>query len=129
MAFAAFAAVLRPNGVAPAALLSVFAAGFAFLLWAPRHRRYPTSPRTWLATGLYALLLAAIFAGANFAMSALGNSIKARAALPAAFGGLELYWLLVFGVASVALGASAGAAIEQRRQARAKLSSNIGRRK
>jgi len=126
-AFAAFVAVFRPDAVAPAALLSVFVAGFAFLLWAPRHKRYPRSPRTWLATLLYALLLAAVFSGADFAMGILGNSIKPRAALPAAFGGLELYWLLVFGVASVAMGAWAGAAIEHWQQAQAEPSSSMGR--
>jgi drug/metabolite transporter (DMT)-like permease len=126
-AFMFFVAALRPTSVAPFAMLSVFVAGFAFLLFAPRHGRYPRSQRAWLATLLYALLLAAIFAGSDFAMTTLGNSITSRAALPAAFGGLELYWLLVFGAASVAAGALAGAVTEHRGQARARLTSSIGR--
>ena len=112
LAFSATVAALRPSAVAPAALLSLYVAGAVFVLLAPRHRLYPRLPGTWAATLGYAVLLAAIFAGAGFAMGALGNSLRPRAVLPAAFGGVELYWLLVLGVASVAVGALVGTLLE-----------------
>ena len=126
IAFTAFVGLCRPDTVAPVALLGVFVAGFAFLVWAPRHKRCPRSPVAWLATFVYAILLAAVFAGADFAMEALGNSIRSRAPLPPAFGGLELYWLLVFGVATVAVGALVGSTVERRAHSPAKSSSSMG---
>lgn len=112
-AFAALVAWLRPGGVTAAALITVFALGVVFLLLAPRHRRYSRSVRVWTTTLVYASLLAALFAGADFALQALGNSVKSRTPLPQWLGGLELYWLLVPGVASVAVGALAGLLTER----------------
>jgi hypothetical protein len=53
---------------------------------------------------MYAALLAIFFFGADVALSVLGNSVKPRGQLPAFLGGLEVYFILVPGVASVALG-------------------------
>jgi len=127
LAFLALLAALRPSTVAPVALVTVYVAGALFLLLAPRSRLYPRWPRTWLTALGYALLLATVFAGADFTLGALGNSAKPRAPLPTAFGGLELYWLLVFGVASVAAGALPGVALERRQQPQTKPSACMGR--
>ena len=118
--FVGFLALLRPGTVEPAAWLGVFAIGWAFLILAPNHQAYPKSQGTWLKAALYTLLLASLFFGTDLALHALGNTVKPRAALPPYLGGLELYWLLVPGVLSVAIGALAGAAFGQRNEQQSK---------
>lgn len=115
LAFVGVLAALPQQQVAPAAWLAVYAIGLVFLACAPRHRLYPQAPAWWLRVLLYSVLLAAIFFGADWALNTLGNSVKGRATLPAAFGGLELYAVLAPGVASVALGAWVGALLQAAR--------------
>jgi len=100
---------LRAAGVEPGAWLVLYAAGAVFLCAAPGHRAYPRSIKAWLAVAFYSVLLAAVFFGADFALQTLGNSARPRASLPSWFGGLELYYVLVPGVTSVAIGALTGA--------------------
>ena len=119
--FVGFLALLQPGTVEPAAWLAVFTVGWVFLILAPNHQAYPKSQGTWLKAALYTLLLASLFFGTDFALHALGNTVKPRAALPPYLGGLELYWLLVPGVLSVATGGLAGAVLERRSQPQAKL--------
>jgi len=66
--------------------------------------------KTWRATLMHSCLFAALFAGADFALTELGNSARPRAPLPMLVGGLDLHFLLLPGVTSVALGALAGKA-------------------
>ena len=119
--FGSFLALLRPATVEPAAWLAVFITGWVFLTLAPNHRAYPRRPGTWVKAALYTLLLASLFFGTDLAVQLLGNTVRPRAALPPYLGGLELYWLLVPGVLSVATGALAGAVLERTSQPQAKL--------
>lgn len=112
--FALLACVLEPAAVAPDALLGLFLSGTLVLALGPCLSCYPHAARTWAQVVFYSLLLGGLFFGADFALLALGNSVKPRAILPPAFGGLELYWVLVPGVASVGAGAWVGALLRQR---------------
>ena len=86
------------------AWLALYGLGAGYLLIGSYVRIPKLSARQWAMLFLYALLLAVIFAGAEFGLQTLGNSVKPRGVLPAYLGGLEPYFMLVPGVASVALG-------------------------
>ena len=121
LTFGGLLALLRPATVEPAAWLLVFAIGWLFLILAPSHRAYPKAQGTWIKAALYTLLRALLFFGSGLALQVLGNTVRPRATLPLYLGGLELYWLRVPGVLSVATGALAGAVLEHRSQPQAKL--------
>lgn len=115
LTFVAVLVLLEPQGVAPSAWWGVATLGALFLVLAPGHPAYSRSARWWLGAAVVLAWLSAGFAGADFALRTLGNSVKARASLPPLLGGLELHWLLCPGLFSVAVGALAGAALERRR--------------
>jgi hypothetical protein len=111
VAFGALLAVLRPAGVAPVAWLVVYGIGVAALAWGPRSRAWPRSPVVWLKVLAGAVLIAAVFFGADVALTTLGNSVKPRLPPPAALGGMTLPLFLLPGVATVAFGAWIGALV------------------
>jgi hypothetical protein len=102
--FWAFVVLVPAAGVARGAWAFAYAAGALCLFAAQRARHLRLSPARALKLVGYSILVAALFFGADFALTTLGNSVTPRQALPAAFGGLELWYLLVPGVAAVALG-------------------------
>ena len=110
-AFWGSVALLPSNSVAPLAWIVVYICGVATLLLTDRLLQRRLSLTTWLKLFVHALLLAAIFFGADFGLEALKGSIKPRAALPAFLHGLELYYLLVPGVTSVTLAGAVGSAL------------------
>lgn len=71
--------------------------------WAPRLR---LSAAQALKLAVAALWLAALFFGADGALTALGNSVKPRQPPPGILGGLPIWFCLVPGVASTSLGLS-----------------------
>ena len=99
------------------AWLALYGLGAGYLLIGSYVRIPKLSARQWAMLFLYALLLAVIFAGAEFGLQTLGNSVKPRGVLPAYLGGLEPYFMLVPGVASVALGELARKAVSHFRPA------------
>lgn len=103
-AFWVFVLLVPAANVAPAAWAVLYAAGALCLAATPRVHRFRLSPARALKLLGYSVLVATLFFGADMALTALGNSAKPRQALPAAFGGLELWYLLVPGVAAVAVG-------------------------
>ena len=105
LAFWGTVAVL-PAAAAPVqgwALL--YAAGLAWLWLAGRVPDLRAAGMAPSAVFVYALLLAAIFLGADGALDALRGSVKPRSALPVFVHGLALHWVLAPGIASVALAA------------------------
>lgn len=102
--FWAFVFLVPTAGVAATAWVVAYAGGVAYLLAAPHLHGARLSPVQSLKLLGYCVLVAALFFGADSALNALGNSVKTRQALPAAFGGLEVWFLLVPGVAAPALG-------------------------
>ncbi|UUX94379.1 hypothetical protein [Aquabacterium sp. J223] len=111
VAFTGLLALLRPVGVVPVAWVLVFGLGSAVLTWGPRHPIWPRSPAVWLKVFAVTVLVAAVFFGADVALTTLGNSVKPRVPPPEALGGLTLPLFLVPGVASVACGAWVGALV------------------
>ena len=103
-AFWAFVFLVAPPAVTVGAWLATYSLGAGMLLLVAL--RTATTSESWPAVRLflYSLLLALIFFGADQALTVLGTSVKPRQPLPAFLGGLELYYLLVPGVAAVALG-------------------------
>ena len=98
--------VLSRSSVALAAWLSLYALGALGLLVALRSRLRLLRWSTWLQVAVYAVLLSAIFFGADFALDTLGNSVKPRLRGPAFPGGLELFHVLCPGVVRVAAAAA-----------------------
>lgn len=119
LAYSAFLVVLpATNPVPQVSWLALLALGLIVTVVLQLQSRWSVSARSWVLCAIYVALLASLFFGADFALSALGTSVKPRAELPAFLNGLELYYLLVPGVASVALGVAVGAwlkAYQQRR--------------
>ena len=104
ISFAGFVTILPTLSVSLAAWLVLYAVGVIVVLLGPRLTLVAYTARGWSLALFYAVLSAVIFAGADLALQALGNAVKPRAIVPPALGGLEFYFLLVPGVASVALG-------------------------
>lgn len=85
------------------ALLAVLAAWW-------RWPRWPA--RTWLYACFCSLLLAASFWGANFALDALHGAARRKAEVTSTLGGLELWFVLCPGVASIAVSGLARSLLE-----------------
>ncbi len=66
-------------------------------------------PLQWLAVAGYALLLASIFRGAEFALDALNGPQRRKADMASHLGGLEL-WMALCAVAAFAVMAAAASA-------------------
>ena len=79
--------------------------------------KVPIKPAWALQLLFFAALLALWFWGANFALDALGNSVQARRTPSHLRDGLPLHFILVPGVASVALGLYASALVRRQRYA------------
>jgi hypothetical protein len=98
-------AALRSLAVTPAAWC-----GLQVLVllgwWVSCRWRYSSTlpPRSWAALAVYALLGAALFAGANFGMDALHGANRPTAQVAAHLGGVELWVVLYPGLLSLALG-------------------------
>jgi len=90
VSFFTIAWLLRSESVESRVWLVAYAAGVAFLCFAPQFRIYPRSAKLWALVAFYSSLLSALFFGTNFALEALAGSVKPRAPIPAIFGGLEL---------------------------------------
>jgi hypothetical protein len=99
----AFVLFVPSAGVAAAAWVVVYVAGALYLVATQLVPRLRLSVAQALRLLGYSVLVATLFFGANLALTALGNSVKPRQPLPSALGGLELWYLLVPGVAAVAL--------------------------
>lgn len=119
LAYSAFLLLLPATGSVPrASWVALLAWGLIVTAVLQLQSRWNVSARSWVLCAGYAVLLALLFFGADFALTALGTSVKPRAALPAFLNGLELYYLLVPGVASMAMGAAVGAWLQARQQRR-----------
>ena len=79
------------------------------LLWS--NRRHVADARAWLAIAFYALLLAAMFFGADGALDALHGAQRAKARVADRLGGLELWFVLCPGVVAIALASAARVAV------------------
>ena len=117
LSFVVVVATVATPSVSLIAWLSLYGVGAAYLLIGPYVPLPKLSVRQWAMLFVYALILAVIFAGAEFGLQTLGNSVKPRGGLPSYLGGLELYFMLVPGVASVALGELARKAVAHFRPA------------
>ena len=104
LSFAGVVAAVATPSVSFLAWLALYGVGAAYLLIGPYVRIPKLSARQWAILLGYALLLSVIFAGIELGLQTLGNSVKLRGVLPSYLGGLEPYFMLVPGVASVALG-------------------------
>ena len=104
LSFVVVVATVATPSVSFIAWLALYGVGSAYLLIGRYVPLPKLSARQWGMLFVYALLLAVIFAGAEFGLQTLGNSVKPRGVLPSYLGGLEPYFMLVPGFASVALG-------------------------
>ena len=117
LSFVVVVATVATPSVSLIAWLTLYGVGAAYLLIGPYAPLPKLSARQWAMLFVYALILAVIFAGAEFGLQTLGNSVKPRGVLPSYLGGLEPYFMLVPGVASVALGELARKAVAHFRPA------------
>jgi hypothetical protein len=109
VAFLASVLLIGHENVAPHVWLVLYVLGVAFVV-----AFYCTALNLHRAVAIaqllgFSLLLAAMFYGADQALTILGNSAKRRAQEPEFLGGLTLPMFLVAGPACVALGALAQA--------------------
>ena len=117
LSFVVVVATVATPSVSFIAWLALYGVGSAYLLIGRYVPLPKLSARQWAMLFVYALILAVIFAGAEFGLQTLGNSVKPRGVLPSYLGGLEPYFMLVPGVASVALGELARKAVAHFRPA------------
>ena len=117
LSFVVVVATVATPSVSFIAWLTLYGVGAAYLLIGPYGSLLKLSAQQWALLLMYSVLLAVIFAGAEFGLQTLGNSVKPRGVLPAYLGGLELYFMLAPGVASVALGELARKAVAHFRRA------------
>lgn len=103
--------VLLPsvNSVPRASWIGLLVLGAVSTVVLQLQSRWQLSCRSWLLCAFYCVLLASLFFGADFALTVLGTSVKPRAELPSFLNGLELYYILVPGFASIAIGAASDA--------------------
>ncbi len=93
------------NSVPHSSWIGLFVLGALATAALQLQTRWIFSARSWALFACYCLLLSSLFFGANFALDALGTSVKPRAELPTFVAGLELYHVLVPGAFSAAVGA------------------------
>ena len=99
--FAAMVASLPPSGVSPLAWTTLYVGALAVAVLAMRHITLPL--KAALGWGLQSVLLALIFFGANGGLDALHGAHRPKAEVARYLGGLELWFVLCPGAASVAL--------------------------
>ncbi len=104
------------NSVPRSSWLGLFVLGALATAAFQLQSRWIFSARSWALCAGYCLLLSSLFFGADFALDALGTSVKPRAELPIFVAGLELYHVLVPGAFSVAIGAFLGACVRPYRR-------------
>lgn len=104
VAFWAFVFFIAPLTVSLPAWLATYSLGVGVLLLVLL--RYPTKIACWPSVRLflYSLLFSAVFFCVDNALTVLGSAVRPRQPLPTFLGGLELYYLLLPGVAAVAVG-------------------------
>jgi hypothetical protein len=116
LAYAVVAGVITAPLVKPQAWLALYVLGAIGLGIAQLRRVQPVKASSWAQLLVYSSFFAALFAGASFALYALGNSVKSRSELPDFVGGLPLCLALFPGVATVALGGLFGALLDSKCQ-------------
>ena len=96
-------------GVSPCAKWVLYAGCLSTWYWLHPHARTAASAAslTWLSRAGQSVALALLFYGANAARDVLLGLDRPKAETPAWLGGLELWWILCPGAASVALAAAA----------------------
>lgn len=104
--YGAGAALLHAAAVSAAAWAALYAAGVIALLALPYSRAGRVPARRWLTAAGLTVLLAGIFFGADGALDALNGARRAKTQVAAHLGGLELWFVLCPGAASVALAAA-----------------------
>jgi hypothetical protein len=100
-------ALIDPPDVSEVTRAVFFACCAAALLFVRRSARLHAPAMVWTIRAAYCALLAILFYGANQARDLLCGPERLKAALPGWFGGLELWWILCPGIASVCLAAAA----------------------
>ena len=118
LAYWAFVWLVLPPAVAFRSWVAVYGLGVLALLVLWRRDPAEAQLQPSVKAFLYSVFVAGIFFGADQTLTVLGNSVKPRQALPEFLGGLELYYLLVPGVAAAALGNLAAAIRAKRKSTR-----------
>lgn len=98
------------SAVAWTSLFSVCAAS-CFLLFRRQALGWP--PVAWLYLAACCLLLAALFYGANVGLDTLHGASRPKADVAASLSGLELWFVLAPGLASLCLGCSVGCSVSR----------------
>ena len=103
-AYAVGVALLHRAAVTPAAWAGLYGVCViaALALWGGAAGRAPVT--AWLAGGMHALWLAALFFGADGALDALNGPLRSKARVAEALGGLEVWFFFCPGMVAVALG-------------------------
>ena len=101
-------ALFDPADVSWVARTVLFACCISALLAVRRSAWAAAPPTAWAIRVAYCVLLAAMFFGTNQARDILYGPERLKASLPVWFGGLELWWILCPGIASVFLAIAAG---------------------
>lgn len=96
-------------GVSTGAKWVLYAGCLSTWRWLHPHARTAasTASLTWLSRAAQCVVLALLLYGANAARDVLFGLDRPQAETPAWLGGLELWWILCPGAASVALAAAA----------------------
>jgi hypothetical protein len=100
-------ALFDPAGVAGIARAVLYHCCIAAMLFVDRSTLVNAPAIVWTIRAAYCVLLAAFFYGANQARDILYGPERLKADLPGWFGGLELWWILCPGIASVLLAVAA----------------------
>jgi hypothetical protein len=85
------------------------------LLYLRRSTWSAAPAKSWLVRAAYSVLLALLFYGANRAQDILYGPERLKSNLPGWLGGLELWWILCPGIASIALAAASARLLSERR--------------
>jgi hypothetical protein len=102
-------ALVGDVGVSPCAKWVLYAGCLSTWRWLHPHEGTagPTATLTWLVRAAQSVALALLFYGANAGRDVLFGLERLKAETPAWLGGLELWWILCPGAASIALAAAA----------------------
>ena len=96
-----------PAGVSWVARTVFYATCIVALLLVRRSAWSAASPMVWMVRAAHCVLLAVLFYGADQARDILYGPQRLKAELPGWLGGLELWWILCPGIASVFLAIAA----------------------
>ncbi|HEU5297840.1 MAG TPA: hypothetical protein VFU71_23920 [Burkholderiaceae bacterium] len=102
-------ALVGDVGVLSYAKWMLYACCLSSWWWVRAHGQaaWATASLSWLSRAGQSVLLALLFYGGNAGRDVLFGPDRLKAATPEWLGGLELWWILCPGVASVALAAAA----------------------